>query len=113
MRFRSGSTISARAGQGMTWASWINGCGGETSMVTGCTLHGVSSPEKLMLMGMPSRLHVFLMLAGDHEGIIFPEQFQPLTWWLVSIPISRQRLDKSSREYERLGNYGTVTDLVA
>jgi hypothetical protein len=25
------------------------------------------------------------MLAGDHEGIIFPEQFQPLTLWLVSI----------------------------
>ena len=35
---------------------------------------------------------VLIMLAGDHEGIIFPEQFQPLTLWLVSIPISRQRL---------------------
>jgi hypothetical protein len=33
-----------------------------------------------------------MMLAGDHEGILFPEQFQPLTLWLVSIPISRQRL---------------------
>jgi hypothetical protein len=38
---------------------------------------------------------VLMMLAGDHEGIIFPEQFQPLTLWLVSIPISRQRLVKN------------------
>jgi hypothetical protein len=28
-------------------------------MVTGCTQQGVSSPEKQMLMGMPSRVHGF------------------------------------------------------
>ena len=46
----------------MTWANWINGWVGETSMVTGCTQQGVSSPEKPMLMGwLPSRLHVFVL----------------------------------------------------
>src|SRR5262249_37475176 len=46
---------------GITWASWISGCVGETSMVTGCTQQGMSSPEKQMLMGMPSRLHGFAL----------------------------------------------------
>ena len=36
-------------------ASWIKGWVGGTSMVTGCTQQGVSSPEKPMLMRMPSR----------------------------------------------------------
>jgi hypothetical protein len=58
VRFRSGSTISARACQGMTWANWINGWVGETSIVTGCPQQGVSSPERPMLMGrLPSRLY--------------------------------------------------------
>ena len=35
-----------------------------------------------------------VLLASDHEGIIVLEQLQPLTLWLVSIPISRQRLFK-------------------
>src|SRR5215813_385342 len=59
VRCRSGSTISIRACQGTTRASWSTGWVGETSMVTGCTQQGVSSPEKQMLMGMPSRLHGF------------------------------------------------------
>jgi hypothetical protein len=33
-----------------------------------------------------------VLLVRDHEGIIVLEQLQPLTLWLVSIPISRQRL---------------------
>jgi hypothetical protein len=32
------------------------------------------------------------MVDGDHKGIIVLKQLQPLTRWLVSIPISRQRL---------------------
>src|SRR5262245_58221766 len=32
-------------------------------------------------------------LTSDHEGIIVCEQLQPLTLWLVSLPISRQRLN--------------------
>ena len=39
-----------------------------------------------------------VLLASDHEGIIVLEQLQPLTLWLVSIPISRQR-----RVMSRLG----------
>jgi hypothetical protein len=54
---KSGSTMVVRSCQGITWASWSNGWVAETSMVTGCTQQGVSSPEKPMLMGMPSRVH--------------------------------------------------------
>src|SRR5262249_43579751 len=32
-----------------------------------------------------------VLLTRDHEGIIVLEQLQPLTLWVVSIPISRQR----------------------
>src|SRR4029450_5399416 len=35
-----------------------------------------------------------VLLASDQEGIIVLEQLQPLTLWLVSSPISRQRLYK-------------------
>src|SRR5262249_57663117 len=37
-----------------------------------------------------------VLLTRDHEGIIVLEQLQPLTLWVVSIPISRQRLSMSS-----------------
>src|SRR5262245_24674066 len=59
VRCRSGSPMAIRACQGTTRASWSTGWVGETSMVTGCTQQGVSSPEKQMRMGMPSRLHGF------------------------------------------------------
>src|SRR5262245_30343919 len=33
-----------------------------------------------------------VLLTRNHEGIIVLAQLQPLTLWVVSIPISRQRL---------------------
>jgi len=44
-----------------------------------------------------------VLLASDHEGIIVLEQLQPLTLWLVSIPISRQRrIIKRANEKRKL-----------
>src|SRR5215470_12725621 len=53
---RSGKTISARAYQGILWASWRRGCVGVRSIVTGCARHGVFRPEEQMLIGVPSLL---------------------------------------------------------
>src|SRR5215510_15415823 len=87
VRCRSRRTISARACQGMTWASWISGGDGETSMVTGCTQQGVSSPEKQMLMGMPSRLpRLLLCWLLTMKASYFPHNCNPSALGVVAHP---------------------------
>src|ERR687896_1388127 len=67
---RSGRSSWARACQGMTWASWINGWVGATAMVTGCNGPGLLSPEEQMLMILPSHLELSpIMAARPSVGI--------------------------------------------
>src|SRR5262245_24370469 len=71
----------------MTWASRSSGCAGETSMVTGCTQQGVSSPEKQRLMRMPSRLHGFVLCwPVTMKAAHCPDNFNPSALGIVAYP---------------------------